>query len=106
MLINLSLNQIQEFFKDFERMHYKRQETLFYIISLIAELGELLHLFKDEREGDTKVSKKRKAEELSDVLIYLFRIANSLDIRLDVALEKKLEKLKKRVARNESRTKS
>ena len=101
MLVNLSLNQIQEFFKDFERMHYKKQKTLFYIISLISELGELLHLFKDERDDSKKVSKKKKAEELADVLIYLFHIANSLDIRLDIALEKKLERLKKRIAKVE-----
>jgi dCTP diphosphatase len=64
-------------------------------MALAAEAGELLEVFQwktsDEvREGLADAELEGAAEELADVLIYLIRLSDVLDIDLDQALERKI----------------
>ncbi|NJE84344.1 nucleotide pyrophosphohydrolase [Thermococcus sp. CX2] len=67
-------------------------------ISLVIEVGELLEHFQwksdEEILKDTKVPEKREqlADELADVAIYTFLLANELDVDLEEAILRKLEK--------------
>lgn len=65
-------------------------------ISIILEASELLEHFqwknKDEVEIYTKDHKLQVEEELADIALYLFELADNLGVNLSEAMEKKLEK--------------
>lgn len=71
-------------------------------ISLVIEVGELLEHFQwksgEEILKDTKVPEKREqlADELADVVIYTFLLANELGVDLEDAILRKLEKNEKK----------
>jgi NTP pyrophosphatase (non-canonical NTP hydrolase) len=76
--------------RDWEQFHSPKNLAM----ALAAEAGELIEEFQwlTETESanlDTK-QKQAVAHELADVLIYLVRLADRLDIDLDVAVADKI----------------
>jgi len=78
--------------RDWERFHDPKS----LILALVGEVGELAELFQWIPAGDTldefaKPERKlRAAEEISDVLIYLLRLADVLNVDLAEAAPLKL----------------
>ena len=65
-------------------------------MALSSEVGELNDIFQwlNPEDSDKKLSKKNKElakKEIADILIYLIRLSNKLDINLEDAV---LEKIK------------
>ena len=97
---NPTLESFIELIRDFviERDWEQFNRPLTLAISAQIEMGELLELFqwKTEKEihGSLKNQKYRErvGEELSDVLVYLLRIADTSGVNLSEALLKKMEK--------------
>jgi len=69
-------------------------------ISVIIEAAELLEHFqwktKKEVERYVKENKEEIQDEIADIALYLFELADNLDIDLLNAMKKKLEKNKKK----------
>lgn len=69
-------------------------------ISVCLEAAEVLEHFqwKDEEKAAKHVveSKEEIADELADVAIYLFKLADKTGIALDKAIERKLKKASKK----------
>jgi len=65
-------------------------------LSLVLEAAEVLEFFQwkspEEVVKHGKELKDEIAEELADVAIYLFELADNLDIDIPNAIERKLEK--------------
>ncbi len=65
-------------------------------ISIILEASELLEHFqwksKDEVEAYVKDNKLQIEEEIADIALYLFELADNLGVNLSETIEKKLEK--------------
>jgi NTP pyrophosphatase (non-canonical NTP hydrolase) len=92
--------QIREFAveRDWEKFHDPKS----LILALVGEVGELAELFQwlpaaTAAEGFSQPERKqRAAEEISDVLIYLLRLAGVLGIDLAEAAPAKLESSRRR----------
>jgi dCTP diphosphatase len=69
-------------------------------VSLIIEAAELLEHFqwktKEEAQKHVKQNKEEIQDEIADIAMYLFELADNLNIDLLNAMEKKLEKNKKK----------
>jgi NTP pyrophosphatase (non-canonical NTP hydrolase) len=91
-LIKLKL-QIRDFVCDrnWEQFHTPKNLA----ISLCVEAAELLEPFQWMASGDSQelsdTKRKGVAHEMADVLIYLIRLADKLDIDLSDAVREKLE---------------
>jgi dCTP diphosphatase len=87
---------IRDFVRERDWEQFNRPLTL--AISAQIEMGELLELFQWKTENEIHDSLKNKkyreriGEELSDVLVYLLRIADTSGVNLSEALLKKMEK--------------
>ncbi len=94
---NLDLNTIRDRLRKFvnERDWNQFHNPKNIAIALSIESSELLELFQwltDAESQELDKGKQREAEmELADILIYLIRIADKLDIDLLDAVAKKLE---------------
>lgn len=77
--------------RDWDRFHSPKNLAM----ALAAEAGEVLELFQwlSEPESAALAPAQRTAvaHELADVLIYLLRLADRLDIDLDAAVVRKME---------------
>ncbi|NJE29994.1 nucleotide pyrophosphohydrolase [Thermococcus sp. 18S1] len=79
--------------RDWKKYHTPRNLA----ISLVVELGELLEHFQWQEDHEimeliqNPAKRKEVEEELADVAIYLFLLANELGIELETAI---LDKLK------------
>ena len=77
--------------RDWDKLHNPKNLAM----ALSVESSELLELFQwltDAESQELDEEKRREAEmELADILIYLIRIADKLDIDLLDAVAKKLE---------------
>jgi NTP pyrophosphatase (non-canonical NTP hydrolase) len=77
--------------RDWDRFHSPKNLAM----ALAAEAGELLELFQwlSEPESAALDGAERMAveHELADVLIYLLRLADRLDVDLDAAVERKMQ---------------
>jgi len=64
-------------------------------MALAAESGELLELFQwlgDQQSRELAAEQRNAvALELADILFYLLRLADELELNLDAAVERKLE---------------
>ncbi|PIP94945.1 MAG: nucleotide pyrophosphohydrolase [Bdellovibrio sp. CG12_big_fil_rev_8_21_14_0_65_39_13] len=102
MVKNESLNitalqkKIQQFATDRDWQQFHTPKNI--AMALTVEAAELLELFQwltpEESlsmQNDAKW-KERVGEEMSDVLLYLFRMADHLNINLPEAIESKMEK--------------
>ncbi|AJC71525.1 nucleotide pyrophosphohydrolase [Thermococcus guaymasensis DSM 11113] len=80
--------------RDWNKYHTPRNLA----ISLVVELGELLEHFQWKNDDEIlklaqKPDKREKIEEeLADVAIYLFLLANELSIDLETAILNKIKK--------------
>ena len=78
--------------RDWEQFHSPKNLAM----ALAAETGELLELFQwltEEESRELKASPRdlaRVREEIADVLIYLVRLADKLDIDLEAAASEKI----------------
>ncbi len=89
--------------RDWEQFHDPKS----LVLALVGEVGELAELFQwlpsQEAESLAKVEPlaSRVGEELSDVLLYLVRLADVLEIDLVPAATSKLESARGRFAIDE-----
>ena len=78
--------------RDWKQFHNHKDMAL----SLVLEAAEVLEHFQwkspEEIEKHAKSSKDEISEELADVAMYLFELADNLDIDLPKAIEAKLAK--------------
>ncbi len=78
--------------RDWMKFHNHKDMAL----SLVLEAAELLEHFQwkkpDEVDAHAKNSKDEIAEELADVAMYLFELADNLGIDLSESIELKLQK--------------
>jgi len=86
-------SRLRQFAKDRDWEKYHSPKNL--IMALSGEVGELSDIFQwlnEEQSVNLDVATKEHAsEELSDVLFYLLRLFDVLDIDLVEAVERKLE---------------
>lgn len=79
--------------RDWEQFHDPKS----LLLALMGEVGELAELFQWVPAGDAvelfedSAKRQRAGEEISDVLIYLMRLADVLEIDLAVAAHAKLD---------------
>jgi dCTP diphosphatase len=78
--------------RDWERFHDPKS----LLLALVGEVGELSELFQwlpaeSARQAATKEPLRTRAEEeLADVLLYLVRLADVLDVDLRTAADRKM----------------
>jgi dCTP diphosphatase len=76
--------------RDWEQFHSPKNLAM----ALAAESGELVEVFQWLTEAESAnldaAQKQAVAHELADVLIYLVRLADRLDVDLDVAVADKI----------------
>jgi len=89
--------------RDWDQFHTPKDLA----ISLVLEASEVLEQFqwkkKKEIQDHIKTNKEELGEELADVAIYLFLLADKLDIDLGEAIEDKRKKNAKKYPINKSR---
>lgn len=103
-------NEIREFAKerDWEQFHDPKS----LVLALVGEVGELAELFQWVPAADavaefaTPDRKQRAAEEISDVLTYLLRLADVLDIDIAGAAHAKLDNSRERFEPDQVRGKA
>ena len=88
------IGKIKKFRDERDWMQFHDHKNM--AISLILEASELLEHFqwksKDEVEAYVKDHKVQVEEEIADIALYLFELADNLEINLSEAIEKKLAK--------------
>lgn len=88
------IEKIKKFRDERDWMQFHDHKNM--AISIILEASELLEHFqwktKDEVEEYIKGNKQQVQEEIADIALYLFELADNLGINLTEAMEKKLEK--------------
>ncbi len=82
---------------------YPKEQAIFYLsLGLAGEAGELANKIKKIIRGDYDISqiKNDLIDELGDVLWYIARLADELDITLEEVALKNIQKLSKRLKEN------
>jgi NTP pyrophosphatase (non-canonical NTP hydrolase) len=92
-------DSVKKFCEDRDWDQYHNPKDL--AIGIITESSELLEYFrfknKKEVEGLFKTSSKKKiAEEISDILFFIFRLAQKYDIDISEEFKDKIQKNEKR----------
>jgi dCTP diphosphatase len=86
--------KIKNFRDDRDWMQFHNHKDM--ALSLLLEAAEVLEHFQwksnEEIERHTEKAKDEIAEELADVAIYLFELADNMEIDLSRAINMKLEK--------------
>ena len=99
------LNKIKKFRDERDWMKFHNPKDM--AVSIIIEAGELLEHFqwKTNEEAGSYVKKHKSeiADEIADVGLYLFELADNLNIDLLKAMSRKLEKNKKKYPVRKSR---
>ena len=78
--------------RDWQQFHNPKN----LVMALAGEIGELLEIFQWLSPKDSlairsdETARQRVADELADILQYLIRIADQLDVDLPLALSRKL----------------
>ena len=92
--IKLLIEKIKKFRDERDWMQFHDHKNM--AISLALEAAEVLEHFqwksKEEVEKYAKENKDEIGEELADVAIYLFEMADNLNIDLIKVMDKKLDK--------------
>ncbi len=87
------LNKIKEFRDERDWMQFHDPKNM--AISIILEASELLEHFqwktKTEAEEYIKKNRVKVEEEIADIALYLFELADNLDINLLKAMEEKIK---------------
>ena len=88
------IDKIKKFRDERDWMQFHNHKDM--ALSLVLEAGEVLEHFqwKSQKEIDkyVKTNKDDIAEEIADVAMYLFELADNLGIDLKTAMLKKLDK--------------
>ncbi|KAK3261685.1 hypothetical protein CYMTET_29423 [Cymbomonas tetramitiformis] len=99
-LASLTLDKVTEDLRvfakarDWDQFHTPRN----ILLALVGEVGELSEIFQWKGEvprglpGWSEKEKKHLGEELSDVLLYLIRLADITGVDLNTAVKRKMEK--------------
>lgn len=96
-----SLKKINQFRDDRNWRQFHNEKDL--AISISLEASELLELFQWKSSKEVIDSKKERIEEeLADVLIYSYMLADNLNMDLDDIIAKKLEKNNQKYPVNKS----
>ena len=84
-------NRLRAFAEERDWDQFHRPKNL--AISLVVEAAELLENFQWTNSGDVKDPDQlhRVSEEMADVLLYLIRLADKLDVDLAEAAMRKIE---------------
>ena len=99
------MGEIKELTEKIKRFRDERDWKQFHnhkdmAISLALEAAEVLEHFqwksREEIEGYVEENKSHLADELADVSMFLFELADNLGINLPEAIEKKLQKNRKK----------
>jgi len=91
---------VKNFIEDRDWSKYHNPKDI--AVSIVIEASELLEVFQWVKDTDLDKAVKepvrlvKLAEELGDVMIYCFSLANVLDIDISQAVVKKIEKNKGR----------
>ncbi|AZP93447.1 nucleotide pyrophosphohydrolase [Enterococcus mundtii] len=86
-----SMEKINQFRDDRNWRQFHNEKDL--AISISLEASELLELFQwKQPEEVTTTQLERIKEELADVLIYSYMMADNLNLDIDTMIEEKLEK--------------
>ena len=108
------MSDIQELTKKIRKFRDEREWMQFHnhkdmAISLLLEAAEVLEHFQwksaDEVNKHGKNNKEEIGEELADVAMYLFELADNLGVDLKKAMVKKLAKNNKKYPVNKARGK-
>ncbi|GAA5421205.1 MAG: nucleotide pyrophosphohydrolase [Tetragenococcus koreensis] len=84
------LNKINQFRDDRNWRQFHNEKDL--AISISLEASELLELFQWKSSSEVKENKlDRVREELADVLIYAYMMADNLDLDIDNIINEKLK---------------
>ena len=88
------IEKIKRFRDDRDWMQYHDAKNM--AVSIVIEAAELLEHFqwKDKNEVEEHINENiyEIEEEIADISIYLFELADNLGIKLSDAIEKKLKK--------------
>lgn len=101
-----TLKEIQEFQAEFDKAHFGaipffepidegNVEALEHlVVCIVGELGELANLVKKVRRGDSTLAESRAflIDETADVFIYLVKLANQMNVDLDIAYKSKMDR--------------
>lgn len=99
------MNEIKEITEKIKKFRDERDWLQFHnhkdmALSLVLEAAEVLEHFqwksKEEVVEYGKSFKNEISDELADVAMYLFELADNLEINLSKAIEQKLEKNEKK----------
>lgn len=91
--IMLSMDRVNQFRDERNWRQFHKEKDL--AISISLEANELLELFQWRTSDEAKATPKdmeRLEEELADVLIYSYMMADNLGFDIDDIIEKKLKK--------------
>ncbi len=95
------MGDIQRIIKKIRKFREERDWTQFHnhkdvALSLVLEASEVLEHFQwkslEEVESHGKACKDELSDELADVAIYLFELADNLSIDLPKAIQRKMKK--------------
>jgi len=93
MDLNHYKNKIQEFANDRNWEQYHTPKNL--AMALSGETGELLEIFQwlnaEESKNLSEEDLKSAKEEMADIMIYLIRMADKLNIDIEEAVQEKLK---------------
>jgi len=88
---NTSMNKINKFRDDRDWRKFHNEKDL--AISISLEASELLELFQWKQSKDVVEKKPEQLkEELADVLIYSYMMADNLGLDIDKIIDEKLQK--------------
>jgi len=99
------MDDIKEIIEEIVKFRDERDWLQFHdsknmAVSIVIEASELLEHFqwktKEEVEQYIKTNKEEIQDEIADIAIYLFELADNLGIDLIKAMEQKLEKNSKK----------
>lgn len=86
-----SMDKINKFRDDRNWRQFHNEKDL--AISISLEASELLELFQWKKSEETVSTKKTELkEELADVLIYSYMMADNLDLDVDEIIDEKIKK--------------
>jgi dCTP diphosphatase len=92
--INEMINKIKKFRDDRDWMQFHDHKNM--AISIILEASELLEHFQwktvDEVREHVKQNHAEIKDEIADIALFLFELADNLEINLIEAMEQKLKK--------------
>lgn len=90
-MANNSIDKINQFRDDRNWRQFHNEKDL--AISISLEASELLELFQWKKSEETVKNKPEQLkEELADVLIYSYMMADNLNLNIDQIISEKIEK--------------